>query len=691
MPKSLSAIALRGALYGLVAWLVYETVEFLVACLLPVALSSQRVFSPGDWRMIPVLFASYAVLGVVLGALAAVVIGLCRSAMDEFQYRASATLTLALFSTANLAGSRLNGSEVVGLVVSALAALAILASAFSDNWRRRAGFLSSPWTVSFLLLVAPWMSEERVASWSRPMKAVASLLAAAAVAIAGMLLYRLFPRRRGPAWDLSATLAALVILIGMAGLLSGRGRSMGDVAIRTTPGKFNVLLIVMDTVRADHLSLYGYSRDTTPRLRELAKTATVYTRAIAAADMTLSSHASMFTGLYPGWHHAVYDPPEWKLGRPLNKKFTTLAELLNAKGYFTSAVVANKGYLAPHTNLNKGFATYQYPSPLIVSDWTRPFYLRYTVERLLPRMSESEVPIVRAGAINAQAMASLSKADGKPFFLFMNYMDAHDPYLPPAPFDTLFPGKNGSFSVRHLREVSMEYLMGRPLPDDVKRHLISQYDGGIAYMDAEIGKLIGELRKRGAYDNTMIIVTSDHGEALGDHGLIRHGEDAVYQSDVHVPLIIKYPGQHQGQTANMLVSHVDFMPTILDVLGYPIPRTAQGRSLRTEPPANWFVYSESYPEMRKTDPGPARFKGIRRAIFSGDTKLITWTNGPPEAYDLASDPNESVNLYSSARAFYNPLAAQMASWARSMPTAKDGTRVAGVEDIQNLRSLGYVQ
>ncbi len=697
-------IVIRGALRGLIAFLAYEAIEFLLACLVPIVLSSglvpgnvfsAKTFSPWDWQMTAILFVAYPILGFVLGGICATVIGLIRGSMEDFHYRLSGTLALPLTFLVHLfSDTRRTDSEKLTMGIALFIAALLVAAAFSEAWERRAGFLSSPWTVSLLLLVAPWISQDLLFEAPTTKRLLFSLPGIAVVFVAGALLYRFFPP--GSSWvrALAGAVAVLLLFMGTVWLLSKRGPSAAAMAAPAPSGKPNILLITMDAVRADHLSLYGYRRETTPNLKKLAAGATVYTRAVAAADMTLPSHASILTGLYPSWHHATYAPPMWPLGRPLDNKFTTMAEVLRSKGYFTGAVVANIGYLAPSMNLTQGFASYDVQGPLTTCNWKKDFYLRYSIQQLLPRITQCESITQKGEEINREALSMLDGVPaGRPFFLFMNYMDAHSPYLPPKPFDTLFRGKDNKLTFLRLRAAWGDLMVQkRTLTPAEENHITSQYDGGIAYEDSEIGKLIGELKRRGLYDNTLIIVTADHGEAIGDHGLLEHAVSSLYQDQIHVPLVIKYPGQREGQTTDTLVSHVDLMPTTLDLLGYPAPAHLAGRVITKPAPPDLVVYSESYPKTNLIPLNPARFEGIKRAIYSDGLKLITWTRGPAELYDIPDDPGETRNLCALQQQTYGALKMQITSWTKLIPSApaEFGKKPARA-NLDNLRSLGYVQ
>jgi arylsulfatase A-like enzyme len=229
----------------------------------------------------------------------------------------------------------------------------------------------------------------------------------------------------------------------------------------------NVVLIVMDTVRADHTSVYGYDRDTTPFLRELAKEATLYTRAFAVSDFTLPTHASMFTGLYPRTHGAYYAPPNYPNGLPLSQRFTTMAEVLQANGYRAAGIVANAGYLSTSMGFSQGFELFDSRLPERVAAPSRSPYLRRRVHELLDRFvstADFEPTTRRAQEINHEAETFLNQVDG-PFFLFLNYMDAHNPYAPPPPFDRQYPCSYPTIERAERARAAMEpVLTGKRRP-----------------------------------------------------------------------------------------------------------------------------------------------------------------------------------------------------------------------------------
>ena len=294
------------------------------------------------------------------------------------------------------------------------------------------------------------------------------------------------------------------------------------------PGRPNVLLIVLDTVRADHLSLYGYRRRTSPNLDALAADSLVFDRARANATYSLASHASLFTGLLPSRHGARPIPRSWFERHPtlnlaaqhfrVRNDVPTLAQDLKTLGYSTAGISANDVYLAPWTGLQRGFDAFEAKArrryrffPL-----SAPF-----VARILPRLGVSPGQVLRghvAGSRHHRRRRSAGcRPHPTPFFLFLNYFDAHAPYDPPGggPFRGDGIGRDGD---------------------------VADYDGEIAFLDAHLGRLFQFMRDRGLLERTLVIVTADHGEYFGEHGLGGGHPPVLYEPVLSVPLIVRLPG-----------------------------------------------------------------------------------------------------------------------------------------------------
>ena len=297
-----------------------------------------------------------------------------------------------------------------------------------------------------------------------------------------------------------------------------------------------VLLYLVDTLRADHTTPYGYERDTTPALMSLSRDGVVFDAAIAHASWTKPSVASIFTSLLPGRHRAV------QLRDRLDEGLVTLAEFLSTRGYVTGAAIANSVIYAEGSHFEQGFDLF---AGLHGED-DRPSKL------------------VDADRVVDAAIQWLDARRGLPTFLYVHTMDPHVPYAPPPPFDRKFepppaPGRSAA-------DPRYDYVEPRD-----RDRLMAQYDGAVAYGDQEFGRLMEALKARGLYDRAMVLFTADHGEEFLDHGQWLHGR-SVFDELVHVPLIVKFPGgRAAGTRVKQQVQSVDILPTILENEGLPVP------------------------------------------------------------------------------------------------------------------------
>jgi arylsulfatase A-like enzyme len=462
------------------------------------------------------------------------------------------------------------------------------------------------------------------------------------------------------------------------------------------PAAPNIVLVTLDTVRADHLPLYGYARGRTPNLDAFAAQATVYDHAYSPADMTLPSHASIFTGLYASWHGAHYITGSRMLARALDSRFETLAERVRARGYATAAVVANHGHLAPAFGLGQGFDYYDARPPL---SRCRPLpgqWLRRVVETAWCGPGRSwrfEVPYRRAHAITDEAMGVLTRLESadRPFFLFVNYMDAHRPYFPPPPYDALFPGKDPTFTAADYLEQERRINSGEgKLGDRERENLLSQYDGGISYLDAELGRLFDDLAARGLLERTLVVITADHGEGFGEHDLIDHGV-SVFQELIHVPLLVRTPGGSIARRVATPVSTLDLFSTILEAAGVAPSATAQGIPLdQSGRDPDRVIFSESFTNDLFLSWSP-RFRRIQRAAISGGEKFILATDGQQAFYDLSTDPGERDSLALQEPAMSAALEARLAAWLEGAPKGSEVIPAVDSPLQARLRTLGYVR
>jgi len=463
-------------------------------------------------------------------------------------------------------------------------------------------------------------------------------------------------------------LAGLVMVLGVAtvgwwALAERRMIASRPAGPRDAP---NVLLLILDTVRAADLSLYGYARATTPELEAFARRGTVFDRAFSVVSWTLPSHASLFTGQ---WEFAL--DVDWWNG--LGQQWSTLAEVLHARGYATGAFVANRGYLAWDSGLEQGFERYDdYDHNLWTALRNTAFGLQVypSLRRLLQRPL-SRVPFLwrlewphpnryrSAEQVSESFLAWLGQARPRPFFAFLNFMDAHTPYTSPDSF-------RFRFRSTMQRPVSQWAWMDDPpvqlTPADV-RPKQDMYDGSIAYLDFELGHLLRELDHRGALANTLVIIAADHGEEFAEHGFVDHGH-TLYRPSVQVPLLVWFPGRvPEGRRVTEPVTLRNVAATVLD-LAQIRPASLPGRSLARF----WSPGGDTTADPIVTSVG--RPDGTITSITRGGWRYIhNAGTGQEELYDFEHDLLERWNLSDtdSGRAQLPQLRAAMTALGAGLP------------------------
>jgi arylsulfatase A-like enzyme len=701
-----------GALFGAAAWSSYAVVEFVFSSVVFRLTRPYAIFPAWHWSLTALVVIGYVLCGIVLGALSGIAIALWNrrgdsitSPSDSLESVAGLTLVAALvFHQLSGQGMRFGGKPFLAIGVVFLLLLA--ASLRSEAWRDRLGWLTNSWIIAAIWLgagLAGSILRSPVASQlgHRLDLAAAGVTAALLIAAASALIIGRAVRRgpSGGQWqmrlNLAACTAAILLIAGSAFLAFGQpavaGAESGGASSSPRP---NLVLIVMDTVRADHLSMLGYQRDTTPHLRELAKDSVTYSHALSAADITLTSHASLFTGMYPSWHGAYTNPPDAMYGMELSPKYPTLAELLKRGGYQTLGVAANL-YLRADFGLERGFEEFRIPRPVPMLPDESRYMMRYSMRRGIDYFADTaqfDRLYTLGEDIDREVFATIGNRSrpGDPFFLFVNYMDAHFPYVPPAPYSVRFPGRRWHMAQDDL-EAEMEVIYhGQGQPAGYRAHCESQYDGGIAYEDAQIGTIVDWLKRHNAYDNTMIVVTSDHGESFGEKNRVGHA-NSPYQNLLHVGLLIKYPHSSRRGVEEAPVSLVDVAPTTLTTLNLPVPDTMQGRTLAEGVPAGRRIFAETFisPVMHSPDCPDGC---VTKTVVEWPLKFIkNLTNGKPEFFDLSQDPHEQHNLFATQQERAAILRDHLDEWSKDLP--KQGHTVKRIDSgIQKgLEGNGYIQ
>jgi arylsulfatase A-like enzyme/Tfp pilus assembly protein PilF len=402
----------------------------------------------------------------------------------------------------------------------------------------------------------------------------------------------------------------------------------------STPPAYNLILISIDTVRADYLQVYNPAGVPTPNLSKLTEHAYLYANVIAQVPFTLPSHSTMLTGTYPVKHRV-----QENIGAKLGENAVTLAEVLKANGYqtagFIGALVLESG-----TGIEQGFDTFD------------DVFVRED------KVTEDRSGIQKDGASVKRSFVSWldQRQTSSPFFSFIHFYDAHTPYNPPAPF--------------------------RPLENDPR----SLYRGELRYVDAIIGELVDDLSRRQLLNKTVLVITGDHGEMLGEHGENGHGF-FVYQEALHVPLLISLPDGSKG-TSDEVLELVDLMPTVLDLLKIPVPQEVQGKSFA------------QHLTGKNSSPGLAYAESLTASQHFGAAPLLSmqdfrykYIESPqPELYDLKEDAQERNNLVEKKKEIANKMKTALQEFLSKNKdmSAKPAERELTAEQQEQLAALGYI-
>jgi len=480
--------------------------------------------------------------------------------------------------------------------------------------------------------------------------------------------------RRGP---IGATLRASIAVLAVGALASvaanvavGGGAQPSAESPSTAKGP-NVILIIADTLRADHVSVYDASHVSTPAIDSLAADGVVFEKAFAQSSWTRPSIATILTGLYPGSHSVMHKTDL------LPNDVVTLAEAMKQAGYRTSGFVTNIN-IAPSFNFQQGFDEYRYLSPDFFFGATDSgsklalySLMRLIRERFLSQQKFVEHYYQDAHTVNEASLPWLLGHENERFFVLIHFMDPHDPY-----FEIPYNG-------RAVARVDTP----NPAPERADE-LRTLYASNVAYMDDFLAKLFATLREKGLYDDTVIAFTADHGEEFHEHGGWWHGT-TLYEEDVHVPLIIKPAGKGaDSRRESSFARLIDVTPTLLAAAGVATPAAVQGRDLFGTTSVPSAVYAEEDHEGN-----------VLASIRNADWKLIIANEGNPrglapvELYDLRTDPDERTNVAAKEPQRVAELRRDLEALAAASRSSavKGSTSALDAADEERLRALGYLE
>ena len=430
----------------------------------------------------------------------------------------------------------------------------------------------------------------------------------------------------------------------------------------------NVLLIVLDTVRADHLGLYGYPRPTSPNLDRLARRGVRFDRARAAAPWTLASHANMFTGRWP---HEL----DLKWTCPLPANVPTIAEVLQASGYATAGFAGNTFYCSYDSGLDRGFTHYED----YVLDTLAALRTVHVIKESLKTLDNlgNFLPISRqklrsfclgdrkdARVVNREFLDWLSarRRPDRPFFAFLNYIDAHAPYLLPADVSYRFGSAPKTEAQERLLADDWTKVDKTRLPRAAITLARDAYDNCLAHLDAQLGLLVDELERRGLLEDTLVIVAGDHGEGFGEHQLFEHGE-SLYRPEIRVPLLVVLPARYGSSSQGAVSRFVSLRDVAATIAAFAAPKTKSsfpGRSLLeseiirsssfapTPGAAGVGAVLSELASPNPSDPNQGRSPAYRGPLISlaeDDYVYIrTQGNRSEELFNVRDDPNELNDL-----------------------------------------------
>lgn len=454
----------------------------------------------------------------------------------------------------------------------------------------------------------------------------------------------------------------------------------------------NILLIVMDAAKANHLSCYGYHRPTTPHLEQFAQRCVVYDTAISPANWSLPAHASIFTGLYPS-RHGAHDQHKY-----LTPEHPTMAEILSSKGYHTLAFCYND-YVGPATSLERGFREF---NPVAERG---PRYLR-DLSQILDRGAAAMLGLQDSGAryINRQLEAALRRLQraSQPFFMFVHYSEPHIPYKPPEKYNRHLPQGTSRRGARRVNQDQWQYFAHPASMNELDFEILTAlYDAELAYLDTRIAQVLDWLEASEILDQTMVIITADHGENIGDHQMMGHAY-CLYDTLLHVPLIIHYPaGVMQAGRVGHQVQTLDLLPTLMTMLGDSSSEayhSLQGKDLLSATRREFAIAEQEHPDLRVfnkrfPDVDVSRYERALRMIRTDRVKYIWASDGKHELYDLKADPGEQHNIIAERPQIAAALDQRLTKWRNSFEAATPIDEHPEFEEEvkARLRALGYLE
>jgi arylsulfatase A-like enzyme len=527
---------------------------------------------------------------------------------------------------------------------------------------------------------------------------------------------RMHPVARG---FIFGTLGLVIGAVVYFGLRSPSISRRVPSSIGSAAGRPNIVLIVLDTLRQDHLACYGYRRETAPTIERIAEEGVIFESAYTTAPWTLPGHASLFTGMYTSTHETDNGSIR------LSAEKRTLTEILSENGYRTAGFSANP-WISSLSGLEQGFERFEY----LGTQTTHPFFLNLAKERARVLITGSAHQDLGANTVNKHLLRWVEKVrhGDAPFFVFANFMEVHAPYgTVPKPYFSTFlehslprdigrkwAREKSLFMCRHC-EGALEDFEAEPtgspecvdgrwrLPPARLAATNALYDAGILYVDYQIGRIYRALERAGILDETILIITSDHGESLGEGGTMGHGV-LLHERVLKIPLVIRYPRIFPpGLRVSEAASLIDVLPTIEDMLGLPRSPLSDavslvpGGELAARPER---VLAEYFPPEEHVWKAISMALGcdysyagrVRASLRKGSLKYVWSSSGENELYNLEADPSEEENLIGGLAGEAQMLDAELHEWRANLRPEHSSAKTYEIDPAtqEALKSLGYI-
>lgn len=642
-----------------------------------------------------------------------VLVGACAGLLEGLWLTAAGSTVMTARAAVNVAVLYGLLFGCLGLVVGVVS----LGVGAATGWRtatlRTRHLLGSGLAVFVILVIAgAYMNEVFLPAMISKQALIADGVLLAVCLLLWWLIYRVnvrwSERSQGPrgwrspmrwAW---VCLAAALLVTGIASSGSGEGQSASGVSRQAKD--LNVLLLVIDALRADHMSCYGYERGTSPNLDALAADGVLFENAYTHGSRTKESTASLVTSLYPSTHNVA------NMANALPMSCPTIMSELSRGGYRTAVFSANP-LMSPLFGFGRGVDHFHAKTPIaerlaiIPQTLRKPtlrlgplFRFQRKLERFFP-LPTAETPFLggRADTLNSSLLAWIDEEPEAGFFAYVHYMEPHAPYAPPPPFDKVYDpdyeGERVTEPPLPAGLTAVPYSEGTRLSPEEFQSIVAQYDGSISYVDQEISHLLDGLRERGLLDRTLVLITADHGEEFYDRGGWSHGH-TVNEELVRIPMILWCPSLVPGgQVAEGVVRHVDIMPTIFGAVSHEANSTAV-----------WMEGVDLWPSVTGGAGLPVGLPALTevcsagswaRSLRVGPHKII-WDLGETERqyqlYDLATDPGERTDLSTSRPELLQSMREDLEQMILDSQSRQAGERAGSIDEAtkERLRSLGYV-